>query len=244
MKNAWKSRRGFSLVELLVVIGIIGLLMAILMPTLRVAREIGQRVQCQSNLRQVGFAFLEYANENGGSMPSWSGWHPTAFPANPTDEVSWVGKLAGIIPPDSRVYNCPSFPSYTSNLHNYFISAVWAGVNGRHSTRYADVKLGSRFVVSGDMTQLALYPPPLGTSQESDDYDRDDAGMACLCFPGDGGFLMHRGGNNVLFDDNHVEVLLEFNQDQMTFHPKRMLSWEGVQAAGPDTPAPSNPSAP
>lgn len=227
---------GFSLVELLVVIGIIGLMLAILMPTLRLVREIAQRVECQSNLRQIGFAFLSYANDNSGSMPSWSGWHPSAFPPNPGDEVSWVGKLAGIIPPDSPAYNCPSFPRYTFNLHNYFIEAVWSWVNGRHSTRYADVGMGSRFVVAGDMTQLALYPPPLGTSSNTDDYDRDDAGMACLCFPGDGGFLMHRGGNNVLFDDNHVEVFPEFDPDRMTFHPRRMLSWGGVQAAGPDNP--------
>jgi prepilin-type N-terminal cleavage/methylation domain-containing protein len=237
MKYVRKSHRAFSLVELLVVIGIMGLLIAILMPTLRVAREIGQRVTCQSNLRQIGYAFLSYANDNKGSMPSWSGWHPAAFPPNPGDEVSWVGKISGMIPPDSRVYNCPSFSSYTPyNVHNYFIEAVWANVNGRHSTRFADVSMGSRFVISGDMTQLALYPPPLGTSQDSDDYDRDDAGMACACFPGDGGFLMHRGGNNILFDDNHVDVFNEFNAEQMTFHPKRMLSWEGVQAAGPDSP--------
>lgn len=234
MSTSRSLRAGFSLVEVLVVIGIIGLLLAILMPTLRVARQTAQRLQCQSNLRQIGFAFLSYANDNRGSMPSWSGWHASAFPANAGDEISWVGKLARIIPPDSRVYNCPSFLPYTFNVHNYFIEAAWAAANGRHSTRYADVSMGGRFVIGGDMTQLALYPPPLGASQNSDDYDRDDAGMACLCFPGEGGFLMHRGGNNALFDDNHVEVFTEFDPTRMTFHPRRMLSWEAVQAGGPD----------
>jgi prepilin-type N-terminal cleavage/methylation domain-containing protein len=229
-------RKGFSLVELLVVIGIIAMLVSILLPVLRVAREIAQQTQCQSNLRQLGFAFAQYANENHGSMPAWSGWHPTAFPAQAGGEVSWCGKIAHYIPPDSSVYTCPSFPRYAGSLHNYFISAVWAGINGRHSTKFSDVKLSSRFVISGDMTQLTLYPPPFGSSQKGDDFDRDDYGIPCLCFPGDGGFEMHRNGNNVLFDDFHVDSFTEFNPEQMTFHPKRMLSWSGVQAAGPDSP--------
>ena len=229
-------RRAFSLVELLVVIGIVALLVSILLPALRVAREVAQRTQCASNLRQLGYAFTEYANANRGWMPSWSGWHSTPFPPTPDREVSWCGKIAKIIPPDSRVHYCPSFPQYVMPLHNYFICAVWAGTNGRHSTKFSDVKLGGRFVISGDMTQLALYPPPIGSGTPGDDFDRDDYGMSCLCFPGDGGFLMHRGGNNVLFDDLHVDTFEAFDPHAMTFHPKRELSWAGVGAAGPDMP--------
>src|SRR4051794_20868609 len=65
-----KLRTGFTLVELLVVIGIIALLISILMPALGRARASANTLACSSNMRQVYGAIALYANDNKGVMPT------------------------------------------------------------------------------------------------------------------------------------------------------------------------------
>ena len=64
----FRSRRGFSLVEMLVVISILTLLMSMLLPALTVAKEAARRVACASNHKQMSVAHIAWAEDHDGNM--------------------------------------------------------------------------------------------------------------------------------------------------------------------------------
>src|SRR5262245_3010040 len=66
------TRFAITLAELLVVVAVIGIMIAILLPTLARAREAANRAKCLSNVRQIGLALLAYTGENRGWFPAAS----------------------------------------------------------------------------------------------------------------------------------------------------------------------------
>jgi prepilin-type N-terminal cleavage/methylation domain-containing protein/prepilin-type processing-associated H-X9-DG protein len=84
---------GFSLVELLVVIGIIAVLIGLLVPALNRAREQSKRTQCLSNLHQIGIAIHGYASDYKGRIP----YGPVAKMANPISFYQRTGNVTSLL---------------------------------------------------------------------------------------------------------------------------------------------------
>jgi prepilin-type N-terminal cleavage/methylation domain-containing protein len=110
-------RRAFTLVELLVVIGIITLLISILIPVLGRARDQAQRAKCMSNLRTLTHAWTMYANEHKGKLAR-AETYASNWAARPPDPGGWVWDGPGTSPITNgslwryvnvlEIYRCPA----------------------------------------------------------------------------------------------------------------------------------------
>jgi len=103
------ARVSFTLVELLVVISVIGLLIGLLLPAVQAAREAARRIQCRSNLHQIGIALDMYVDFQGisGRYPD-AAQMPTVTPERP----SLRAVLAPYIEQSAEVFRCPGDTEY------------------------------------------------------------------------------------------------------------------------------------
>ncbi len=100
-----KSGKGFTLIEILVVIAIISILAAILFPVFARARENARRASCQSNLKQIALGFLQYNQDYDSKFP-WFGMNP-ANNADSSNPFGWADALQPYIK-SAQVFQCPS----------------------------------------------------------------------------------------------------------------------------------------
>ena len=124
------QKSGFTLVELLVVIAIIGLLVAMLLPAVSAARQAARNTQCISNMRQIGFAFLQYTDTHGGDFPNVL-FHEDVDGNMVTEEKAWIYTLGPYMESVDSVRICPDDPFRDDRLENGKTSYV---VNGYLAT--------------------------------------------------------------------------------------------------------------
>ncbi len=211
----------FTLVELLVVIGIISVLIAILLPALNKARTAAKVVSCASNLRQIGQAIAMYANDNHGYAPVQP---PDAVLHQPAYYRSyWMGQLARYLGyTDSSklklcwgaegtstdadvfvpVFRCPvrwqSTPNTWSHNKTYGMNAyITMDQNPSYQPspvmKFSTIKNGSQTYLASDAAEYnLLYPSWIANAiKPGATYYTDN----------------HNGVVNVLFCDGHVAAL-------------------------------------
>ena len=121
------KRRGFTLVELLVVIGIIAILIAVLLPVLLKIREHGYRTTCLSNVRQLTVAWANFVTEHNGTLPL-----DVKNPWVLQERSEYAIQNGSLFPylRNMKVYRCPNDPreqALRSYCINYYLYGLYGG---------------------------------------------------------------------------------------------------------------------
>lgn len=153
------QNHAFTLIELLTVIAIIGVLAAILIPTIARVRESAKSSACTNNLRQVGIAIQGYIGDNKGSLPPATPWFRARFNADPRhfqnsllpylsqSKTTYWGNTAEQMS-YSPMFDCPGYKGESLTTARYALNKVGTAADGTSTTKlwgddlYQDPKTG------------------------------------------------------------------------------------------------------
>ncbi|OHB57390.1 MAG: hypothetical protein A2173_11145 [Planctomycetes bacterium RBG_13_44_8b] len=139
---------GFTLIELLVIIAIIALLLAILIPATRMARELGQRSVCLSNLRQLTMAWIAYADDYSSKIVLGESFHKGMEGGGSLRIQGWLGFAFAFPESRSAVMENPDKGALWLYVHNIDAYRRPRGATG-HAATYSIVSAANGNVVEG-----------------------------------------------------------------------------------------------
>jgi prepilin-type N-terminal cleavage/methylation domain-containing protein len=207
--NRRRLRRGFTLVELLVVIGIIALLISILLPALGKAREQANAAKCMSNLHQIGLAMMNYCNDNKGI------WVPGVYNINNGGTSSTGDTWAALLMSQKYLpqQNLGSTPGIGATLPPSVLACPTGAVYQNDIQNTSILPLGTFYATTyGVNTVYGETPPPADSSPYNQTamkgvYVGTGATGVCTQFRKMTDFVLHSTDLVLIYDGNWMDAV-------------------------------------